>query len=91
MAENAKFALRHDHRGWNVIRHIPRPVFDPPNLDLLHTMQIGMLDNLQKSVFQFMKMYKLLDMYNEIWLCLPDYPGLTPKIKSYEEVSQWNG
>ena len=29
--------------------------------------------------------------YNAIWLSVPAYHDLTPKNKSYEEVSQWNG
>ena len=29
-------------------------------------------------------------MYNAIWLSMPAYHNLTPKTKSYEEVSQWN-
>jgi len=49
--------------------------------DLLHTMQIGMLDHLQKWVFHFMKMHKWLDKYNAIWLSVPAYHDLTPKTK----------
>ena len=30
-------------------------------------------------------------MYNAIWLSVPAYHDFTPKTKSYEEVSQWNG
>jgi len=33
----------------------------------------------------------LLMKYNAIWLSVPAYHDLTPKNKSYEEVSQWNG
>ena len=54
-------------------------------------MQIGMLDHLQKSIFHFMKTQERLDKYNAIWLSVPAYHDLTPKDKSYEEVSQWNG
>jgi hypothetical protein len=53
-------------------------------------MQIGMLDNLHKWIFHFMKMHEQLDKYNAIWLSVPAYHGLTSKNKSYEEVSQWN-
>jgi len=38
-----------------------------------------------------MKMHERLDKYNAIWLSVPAYHDLTPKNKSYEEVSQWNG
>jgi hypothetical protein len=51
-------------------------------------MQIGMLDHLQKWIFHFMKTYEQLDKYNAIWLSVPAYHDLTPKNKSYEEVSQ---
>jgi hypothetical protein len=66
-------------------------VSELPKLVLLHTMQIGMLDHLQKWIFHFMKTYERLNKYNAIWLSLPTYHDLTPKTKSYEEVSQWNG
>jgi hypothetical protein len=54
-------------------------------------MQIGILDHLQKWIIHFMKTHKRLDKYNAIWLSVPAYHDLTPKNKSYEEVSQWNG
>jgi hypothetical protein len=50
-----------------------------------------MLDHLQKWIFHFMKTHERLDMYSAIWLSVPAYYDLTPKNKSYEEVSQWNG
>jgi len=74
-----------------VFRHIPGIVSDLPKRDLLHTMQIGMLDHLQKCIFHLMKTHERLDKYNAIWLSVPAYHDLTPKNKSYEEVSQWNG
>jgi hypothetical protein len=66
-------------------------VSELPKPDLLHTMLIGMLDYLQKCIFHFTKTHKRLDKYNAIWLSVPAYDDLTPKDKSYEEVSQWNG
>jgi hypothetical protein len=59
--------------------------------DLLHTMQIGMLDILQKWILHFMKTHERLDKYNATWLSMPTYHDLTPKIKSFEEVSQLIG
>jgi hypothetical protein len=59
--------------------------------DLLHTMQIGMLDHLQKWIFHLIKKHERLDKYNAIWLSVPAYHDLTPNNKSNEEVSQWNG
>ena len=38
-----------------------------------------------------MKMHERVNKYNAIWLFVPAYHDLTPKNKSYEEVSQWNG
>ena len=90
-AADAELSSRHVHRGFNVFRHIPCIVSDLPKPDLLHTMQIGMLDHLQKWIFHFMMTHKRLDKYNAIWLSVPAYHDLTPKNKSYEEVSQWNG
>jgi len=90
-AADAELSSRHVHRVFNVFRHIPWIVSDLPKPDLLHTMQIGMLDHLQKWIFHFMKTHERLDKYNAIWLSVPAYHDLTPKNKSYEEVSQWNG
>jgi hypothetical protein len=38
-----------------------------------------------------MKMHDRLEKYNAIWFAVPASYDLTPKNKSYEEVSQWNG
>jgi hypothetical protein len=46
---------------------------------------------LQKWIFDFMKMHEWLDKYNAIWLSMAAYHDLTPKTKSYEAVSQWDG
>jgi hypothetical protein len=88
---DAELSSRHVHQRFNVFRHIPCIVSDLPNPNLLHTMQICMHDHLQKWIFHFMQSYERLDKYNAIWLSVPAYHDLTPKTKSYEEVSQWNG
>jgi len=62
-----------------------------PKPDLLHKMQIGMLDHLQRWIHHFMKTHEWLDKYSAIWLSVPAYHDFTPITKSYEEVSQWNG
>jgi hypothetical protein len=89
-AADAEGSSRHVHRGFNVYRHIPCIVSDLPKPDLLHKMQIGILDHLEKLIFHFMKTHERLDKYNAIWLSVPAYHDLTPKNMSYEEVSQWN-
>jgi hypothetical protein len=38
-----------------------------------------------------MKTHEWLDKYNAISLSVPAYHDLTPKNKSYKEVSPWNG
>ena len=78
------------NRQFDVFRHIHCIVSNLPEPVLLHTMQIDMLDHLQKWIFHFMKTHEWLDKYNEIWLSVPDYPDLTPKHNSYEDVSRWN-
>jgi len=75
----------------HLLRHIPCIVCDLPKPDLLHTMQFSILDVLPKWIVHFNKTREHLDMYNAIWLSAPAYHDLTPKHKSYEEVSQWNG
>jgi hypothetical protein len=66
-------------------------VYDHPKTDLLHTMQIGMLDDHQKWCFHLIKTHNQLNKYNAFWLSVPAYHDLTQKNKSYEEGSQWNG
>jgi hypothetical protein len=51
---------------------LPKPYFP-------HTMQIGMLDHLKKSIFHFMKIHEWLDKYIAIWLSVPAYHNLTPQ------------
>ena len=89
-AADAELSSHHVHRRFNVFRHIPWIVSVLPKPDLLPTMQIGMLDHLQNWIFHFMKTQDRLDKYNAIWLSVPAYHDLTPKNKSYDEVSQWN-
>jgi hypothetical protein len=60
-AADAELSLRHVHRGFNVFRQIPCTVSDLPKPDLHHTMQIGMLDHRQKSIFHFMKTHERFD------------------------------
>jgi hypothetical protein len=54
-------------------------------------MQIGMFDHRQRWIFHFLMTHEWLDKYNPHWLSVSGYHDLTPKNKSYEEVSQWNG
>jgi hypothetical protein len=64
-------------------------VSDLPKPDLLHNMQLGMLDHHQEWIFYFMNTHEQLDKYNGIWLSVPAYHHLTPKKKPCEEVAQW--
>lgn len=56
----------HVHKGFNAFRHIPCTVSELPKPDLLHTMQLGMLDHLHKWLFHFMKTHNRLDRYNAL-------------------------
>jgi hypothetical protein len=88
---DSELLSRHVHREFNVFRHIPCIVSNLPKPNLLHTMQIGILDHLKKWIVHFTKTHQWFDKYNAIWLSAPAYHDLTPKTMSYEEVSQWNG
>jgi hypothetical protein len=90
-AADAELSSCHVHRGFNEFRHISCIVSDFPKPDLLHTMQIGMLEHLQMWISRFMKTHELLGKYNAIWSSVPAYHDLNPKKKSYEKVSHWNG
>jgi len=78
-AENAELWSRHVHAEFNVFWHIPCIVSDLPKPVLIHTMQIGLLDHLQKWIFHFMKTHKWLNKYNAMWLSVPAYHDLTSK------------
>jgi len=68
---DAELSLRHVHQRFNVFRQIPCIVSNLPKLDLLHIMQIGVLDHLQRGILHFMKMHGRLDKYSAIWLSVP--------------------
>jgi hypothetical protein len=70
------------------IPYIARALLKPY---LLHTLQIDMLNHLQQWIFHFMKTHQQLAKYKVICFSVSAYHKLTPKTKSYEEVSQWNG
>jgi len=78
-AANAKLLSRHVHQGFYVCRQILCIGSNLPKPYLLHSMQIGLLDHLQKWIFHFMKTHEGLDMYNAIWLSVPAYHDLTPE------------
>ena len=88
---NAELLSRHGHRGFNMFRHIPCIVSDLLKPDLLHPMQISMLEHVLKWIIHFMKTYKQLNKYDTIWLSVPADHVLTPNNKSYKEDSKWNG
>jgi hypothetical protein len=57
-AIDAEPSSRHVHRRFNVFRHIPCIVSNLPKPELLHTMQIGMLEHLQMWIFHLMMTHK---------------------------------
>jgi hypothetical protein len=54
-------------------------------------MQLDMLQHLLNWLQQFVKKFKLLERYNEIWLSVPAYLDMTQPKKSHEEITQWTG
>ena len=65
-ATDAKVSSPHGLRGLNGFCHIPCIVSDFLKPDLLCTMQVNMLDHLQKWIFHFMKTQERLDKNNAI-------------------------
>src|SRR5205807_2767835 len=55
--------------------------------DLLHTMQIGMLKYLLGWLQDFLKHYKWLELFNNIWLSVPTYLDMSKLRCAYEKVS----
>ena len=78
----------HVQRGFNLFRHIPCIVRDLPKPNLLDTMQIGMLHQLQKWIFHFMKTHEQLDKSYAIWLSVRANHDLTPKNKKVYMTQQ---
>jgi hypothetical protein len=76
-ATDAELSLCHVHRGLNLFRPISCILGALPQPNHLLTMQIVMLDNLQKLIFLFMKTHIRLDKYNALWLSVPAYHNLT--------------
>jgi hypothetical protein len=58
---DAELSSSHVHQRFTMFRHIPCFVSDLPNPDLLHIMQISMLDHPRKWIFHFMKTHERLD------------------------------
>jgi hypothetical protein len=65
-------------------------VNDLPKPYLFDTMQIGMLDHLQKSMLHFIRTHERLNKYNSLWLPDSAYFSLTPKNQFREDVSRSN-
>jgi hypothetical protein len=70
-AANAKLLRCYVHSEFNMFRHIPCIMSHLPKTNLLHTIQIGMLDHLHRWIVHFMKTHEPLVKYNAIWLSMP--------------------
>jgi hypothetical protein len=90
-AGDAEHSSRYVHRVSNMFRYMPCTVIDHPKLNLLHTMEIGMLYHFQTWIFYFMTTHEQLNKYNAIWLSVSASHNPTPKNEAYGEVSQWIG
>lgn len=82
---------RNVNAGFNILWYLDCIVCDLPKPDLLHTMQIGMLKHLLAWLHEFLKQYKRLERFNDIWLSVPAYLDMSKPKRAYEEVSRWNG
>ena len=61
-------------------------------LDILHMVHLGIFQtNLMKWVVSFLKKHKQLGSFDEVWMSMPPYPGLSPFNKEYSRISQWQG
>jgi len=90
-ATDAELSSGHMHQGFNAFRHIGCIVSNLLQPDLVHTMQIGMLNHLQQWIFHFMKTHEQLDKYNAICISMRAYHNFKSKHQVHEEVFQWNG
>src|SRR5258706_2335323 len=67
---------------------------NPPSLvraDMLHTIHLGIMKHLMEWLQDFLKLHGQLNVFDQIWMQLPPYPGFTQPKKSYRSVTQWQG
>ena len=59
--------------------------------DLLHTVQLGLLDYCLTWIHRFCDEYHRLSDFNDIWKHVPSYLSTAGPKKAYEEIGQWTG
>jgi hypothetical protein len=83
------------HRGviaaHNVLWQIDAVVGDLPKPDLLHCMQLGILNHLLEWVTDFLQESQRLELFNQLWVSIPPYQDMLRPKKSFQEVGQWQG
>jgi hypothetical protein len=81
-AANTEHLFHHVYQGFNLFQDTPCIASDLPKPKLLHTMQIGLLEQHQKWIYLFMKTPEQLNKYNAMWFSVPAYQDLRPTYKS---------
>lgn len=66
-------------------------VGDLPKPDLLHCLQLGVLDHMLGWVMDFLREQGRATLFNQLWVSIPQYQDMVRPAKAYEEVVQWQG
>ena len=75
----------------NVLWQTGAVVGDLPKPDLLHCMQLGILNHLMDWVMDFLHEFQRLELFNQLWISIPPYQNMLRPKKTFQEVSQWQG
>jgi len=59
--------------------------------DMLHTVYLGLFKHMLDWIQAFLKKHGRLEVFEEVWMALPPYPGFLLPKKANCEVTQWQG
>ena len=58
-----------------------------PKSDLLHDMYLDITKHVLGWLYQFLKLYKRVDRFDNAWYSMASYPGFQPFRLSYTQTS----
>jgi hypothetical protein len=57
--------------------------------NLIHNIYLGILKYLMEWIEGLLEKHKRQQQFDEVWMSMPPFPGLTRPTKAYQEVTQW--
>jgi len=58
--------------------------------DILHAVNLCMPKHLMDWVTSFLEQQSRIDIFNQLWVMMPPYPGVPRFIEPYSQVTQWS-